>query len=84
MQLIQGRALPNYSRLSLIGLSELLDNYTGRFVWHGSTCSLIYLLHKTRPEMWPPRYSVYRSVLAAPNRIFFIHLCSGCGLADEN
>ncbi len=32
------------------------------------------LLHKAHPEMRPPRYSVYRPVLAAPNHIFNVHL----------
>ncbi len=43
-------------------------------VWHGLLATCRCLLHKTHPEMRPPRYSVYWSVLAAPNQIFNVRL----------
>ncbi len=55
--------------------------------------SLIIILHKTRPEMWPPSslfyiYHCMVSSIAAPNLIFnfcrFTDMTFGCGLADHN
>ncbi len=62
-----------YSRLSLFRLSEMRPpRYTGHLVWHGMLA--ICFLHKTRPEVRPPRYSVYRPVLSVPNKVFNVIL----------
>ncbi len=68
----QKKKLLVYSRLSLFWLSEVRPpRYTGHLAWHGM---LAMFTAQNSPRSTATRYSVYRPVLAVPNKVFNVNL----------
>ncbi len=83
--------LSNYSRLVLFRLSEVRPpRYTGHLAWHGMIAIIMFTAQNS-PWSTATRYSVYRPVLAVPNKVFNVILYVyygwiwrfGCGLANK-